>query len=411
MAQLIEVNSQPRQPIEPLETREVRKARERADRAARRADRAAERVHKAQERAQARAHRSGAQQLIDVAGDAATAALTAVSAAADEAHAKLAAKARMRELEQAVVSARAGGPVEVSPPTRDEALKLADRVDPGSSGASLVQGVGFILAGIAALAMVMVGGFGLLGVVTPVVILIAVGSLGNGLQTADRNRKAGRIQLELTRASLGSTERARGVAAAAATTAIPERPRLIEDGDPRTRVEVLAVLDRLIANVHGFVPETDVAKMQRIRASAALALPTTDGPLDLTDHETWLLRQMCIDYLPGALQHFIALPVDLASEPVLDGRSARQVLDEQLALIESRLDDMAARSYRREADGLLTHARFVTDSLRLDPFRGWLTESATNGAEPMSVAAADEIHAAEATVATGEAAARTRERA
>ena len=411
MAQLIEVNSQPRQPIEPLETREVRKARERADRAARLADRAAERVHKAQERAQARAHRSGAQQLIDVAGDAATAALTAVSAAADEAHAKLEAKARMRELEQAVVSARAGGPVEVSPPTRDEALKLADRVDPGSSGASLVQGVGFILAGIAALAMVMVGGFGLLGVVTPVVILIAVGSLGNGIQTADRNRKAGRIQLELTHASLGSTERARGVAAAAATTAIPERPRLIEDGDPRTRVEVLAVLDRLIANVHGFVPETDVAKMQRIRASAALALPTTHGPLDLTDHETWLLRQMCIDYLPGALQHFIALPVDLASEPVLDGRSARQVLDEQLALIESRLDDMAARSYRREADGLLTHARFVTDSLRLDPFRGWLTESATNGAEPMSVAAADEIHAAEATVATGEAAARTRERA
>jgi hypothetical protein len=86
-------------------------------------------------------------------------------------------------------------------------------------------------------------------------------------------------------------------------------------------------------------------------------------------------------------------------------------LDEQLALIESRLDEMATRSYRREADGLLTHARFVTDSLRLDPFRGWLTEPATNGAEPMSVAAADEIHAAEATMATGQAAARTRERA
>ena len=151
---------------------------------------------------------------MDAAGDAATAALTAVSAAADEAQARLAAKARMRELEHAIVTARAGGPVDVSPPTRDEALKLANRVDPGSSGASFVRGVGFILAGIAALAMMMIGGFGWLGVVAPLAILIAGGSLGDRVQTADRSRKAGRIQLELARASLASTERARGVAMA-----------------------------------------------------------------------------------------------------------------------------------------------------------------------------------------------------
>ena len=164
------------------------------------------------------------------------------------------------------------------------------------------------------------------------------------------------------------------------------------------------MLDRLVANVRGLVPETDVATVQRIRDSAALALPTTDGPLDLTDHETWLLRQICIDYVPGALEHFIALPSDLASEPVLDGRTARQVLDEQLALIESRLDEMATRSYRSEAGGLLIHARFIADALRPDPFQAWLAELAKNDAEPMLVAAPEQIHAAEASVATGEAA-------
>ena len=352
---------------------------------------------------------------MDAAGDAATAALTAVSAAADEAQARLAAKARMRELEHAVVTARAGGPVDVSPPTRDEALKLASRVDPGSSGASFVRGVGFILAGIVALAMMMIGGFGWLGVVAPLAILIAGGSLGDRVQMADRSRKAGRIQLELARASLASTERAARCRHAdrgcQRDGGITERPRLIEDGDPRTRAEVLAVLDRLVANVRGLVPETDVATLRRIRDSAALALPTTDGPLDLTDHETWLLRQICIDYVPGALEHFIALPSDLASEPVLDGRTARQVLDEQLALIESRLDEMATRSYRREAGGLLNHARFVADSLRPDPFQGWLAELAINDAEPIPVAAPEPMHAAEASVATSEAVARTRERA
>ena len=42
-----------------------------------------------------------------------------------------------------------------------------------------------------------------------------------------------------------------------------------------------------------------MATLQRIRDNAALALPATDAPLDLSDHETWLLRQICIDYLPG----------------------------------------------------------------------------------------------------------------
>src|SRR3954453_12934501 len=43
---------------------------------------------------------------------------------------------------------------------------------------------------------------------------------------------------------------------------------------------------------------------------------------------------------------------------LLDGRSARQVLDEELATIERRLAELAASSYRREAGGLLTHERF-----------------------------------------------------
>lgn len=407
-----------------FETREVRKARERADRAARRADRAAQRLHRKQERVVGQW--SGARQLVDVAGDAATAALTAVSAAADEAQARLAAKARMRELEHAVTTARAGGPVDVTPPTRAEALKLADRVDPGSSEASFVRGLGFMVAGIAALAMSLIGGFGWLGLVVPLVILIGSASLGDQIRTADRGRKAGNIQLELARASLGATERGlRGAGrqetdglrsasapAAPAATARPavELSRLRENGDPRTGAEVLAVLDRLVANVHGRVPDTDVAAVGRIRDRAALAIPATDELLDLADHDTWLLRQICIDYVPGALEHYIALPSELSSEPLLDGRSARQVLDEQLELIERRLDELAARVYRREAGGLLIHARFVAESLRPDPFQAQLAELAANEPAPELVAAPKAVPA-EISMARPEADTRTRERA
>ncbi len=58
----------------PFEVREIRKARERAARASRRADRAARRLREAQERASGQ--RTGTRQFLDVAGDAATAALT-----------------------------------------------------------------------------------------------------------------------------------------------------------------------------------------------------------------------------------------------------------------------------------------------------------------------------------------------
>jgi hypothetical protein len=404
----------------PFDTREVRKAKERADRAARRADRAARRVQEARDRAAGR--QSGASQLVQVAGDAATAALTAVSAAADEAQAKLAKKARMRELESAVVTARAGHPVDVSPPSREEATKLVDLVDPGSDGAAFVRGVGFILAGIAALAMILIGGFGWLGFVVPVGILIAGGSLSNQIRDADRSRKATRIQLELARANVS----AGGVVSLSAGplvgqpvpavgdqagTAVPvnRRVKLVEGGDPRTPAEVLAVVDRLIANVRVLVPET-VETLQRIRAVAARCLPD-DGPLDLADHDTWQVRQICITYLPGALEHYLALPPERASEPLLDGRSARQVLDEQLALIEHRLDEIATRSYQREASGLLSHARFVADTLRPDPFQEMVAQLAANDADPARISTSDQARVTETSVPTGEPAVPTRERA
>jgi len=303
--------------------------------------------------------------------------------------------------------------VDASPPTRDEALKLARRVDPGSSGASFVRGVGFIVAGIVALVMVTTGGFGWLGFFVPLVILIASGSVADQFRMADRSRKASLIQLELARASLAPTERSALTGSAPATAAAPmtARPRLLENGDPRTRSEILAVLERLITNVRGLVPETELSTLLRIRHSAELAIPTADGPLDLTNHETWLVRQICVDYLPGALEHYIALPSDRASEPVLDGRSAVEVLDEQLALIESRLDEMAARTYRLEANGLLSHGRFVADSLRPDPFHARLAELATNEPEPVLLAAPKPAHAGEASLTSSEAATRTRERA
>ena len=334
---------------------------------------------------------------MDVAGDAATAALTAVSAAADEAQARLAAKARMRELEHAVVTARAGGRVVVSPPTREEALRLAGRVDPGSSRASVARGVGFILAGIAALVMTVIGGFGWLGVGVPITILVAGGWLGNQLAMADRGaRRPGSNSSSRAPASRDGAGGRCGDEAAC-----PGRPQCLHPrgdgrdggaaapgghGWSRTATRGPAprswpgstASSRTCAGswMRPTWPRSSASETARRRAPPNRRAAGPDRPRE------WLLRQICIDYLPGALEHYISLPPDRASEPVLDGRSARQVLDEQLALIERRLDQMATRTYQREAGGLLTHARFLGDVLRPDPFQARLAELAGRRAGP-----------------------------
>jgi hypothetical protein len=394
------------------EDREIRKARERAERAARRANRAAQKVSVAEGRAAARHASAG--EILQSAGDAASAALTAVSAVADEASGRIAAKQRLNALDQALVTARAGGRVDIAPPTRKEALLLAERSGSGSATASFVRGVGLLSAAIVAITMLSIGGFGWLGWAAPIFLLVASGSVADRMSAARRRRVADRIQLELARAALPAQpvakvevaqapKAATGAVTAAPVTGADRTPRLVEEGDLRTTAEILAALDRLVARVTGLVEPEDVAAIRRIRDAAALALPSGDGALDLTDHETWLARQICTDYLPRAIEHYLALPQGLALEPMLEGRSARQVLDEQLDLIERRLRAMAERTYRREAGGLLNHARFVADSLRPDPFGERMAELAS--AEPV-------IEANPAsTTRTGSTTARERDRA
>jgi len=390
--------------------REVQRARERAERASRRADRAAGKARDVELRA---ARRSGTGEFLEAAGDAASAVVTAVSAVADEASQRLAAKARLNALEQALITARAGGQVDIAPPTSKEALALANRVSSSSSAASFVRFAGLVAAGLIAVAMVSIGGFGILGFIIPIALLMAGGSLGDRIRAAERSRRAGRIQLELARAALPRPPRAAVVATPAVQAVVTAQPltmgadrtpRLVEEGDLRTQPEIIAALDRLASRVEGLIPADDVAALRRIRDAAAIALTPDEGPLDLADHEMWLVRQICTDYLPRAIEHYLALPPELALEPVLDGRSARQILDEQLGLIEARLHQMAARTYKREAGGLLNHARFVADSLRPDPFQERLAALATADTEAARVGgevrAAEEARVAEETRVT-----------
>ncbi|MBO0687772.1 MAG: hypothetical protein J2P45_31875, partial [Candidatus Dormibacteraeota bacterium] len=111
-----------------------------------------------------------------------------------------------------------------------------------------------------------------------------------------------------------------------------------------------------------------VAEMvARIRGKAAALRgqhqSTFLGPDDL-HHIDSLLNE----YLPGCLATYRALPQGSTSQPAdAEGKSADQLVLEQLALLEQGLDQISRRVLRAGAAQLIAQQRFLEERLRADP--------------------------------------------
>lgn len=148
--------------------------------------------------------------------------------------------------------------------------------------------------------------------------------------------------------------------AASAATKTPA-PAARRDRLPTTGPAIVAEIDALARGARPSIPPEAMAAIGRIRELAAQALPTHDRDLNFSDHETWLVRQVACDYLPAAIEGYRAIDPQHTTRPLADGRSARQVLTDSLALIERFLRDAEMAAWERDVDALLTHERFLAD--------------------------------------------------
>jgi hypothetical protein len=110
-------------------------------------------------------------------------------------------------------------------------------------------------------------------------------------------------------------------------------------------------------------------KAPRDVQAAADRLVTTLGELfarpDLLHRgapETFVVERLVEDYLPTAIDGYLRLPPGFAdTQPLSDGRTARQVLVDQLGLLETAARDATQAASRDAADLLLSHGRFLAD--------------------------------------------------
>jgi hypothetical protein len=109
------------------------------------------------------------------------------------------------------------------------------------------------------------------------------------------------------------------------------------------------------------LPPAVRAQVERIRLKARSLL---DRPREsrLAPEDAHLVEHTLRDYLPHAIDAYLALPPGSADWPVAaDGRTGVQVLTSQLQILERGLDAAAGRVWRNGAQRLMAHQRFLEE--------------------------------------------------
>lgn len=133
-------------------------------------------------------------------------------------------------------------------------------------------------------------------------------------------------------------------------------------------------LERLVTSIRKRVSPEILAKVESIKASILAILPKL-GEFDGTDHNTYEIRQTALEYLPTALENYLNLPQAFARfHPVQGKKTARQLLLEQLDLLDREMKQIVTDIHRNDTQRLMAHGRFLASKFKKDEL--WLGDSA-----------------------------------
>lgn len=131
--------------------------------------------------------------------------------------------------------------------------------------------------------------------------------------------------------------------------------------------DVRKALDNEVRIVNGRVPADVLAKVQSIQQIILGILPRS-GALPPGSPELFVVQRTATDYLPTALESYLNLPRAYATlHPVQDGKTPKQVLLDQLTLLESKMTEVADDVHRNDTDRLLANGRFLEERFGRSP--------------------------------------------
>jgi hypothetical protein len=131
--------------------------------------------------------------------------------------------------------------------------------------------------------------------------------------------------------------------------------------------DVKHALDTQVRIITGKVPPEVMAKVLKIRQVICGILPRA-GNLAPGSPELFIIERTATDYLPTSLQAYLNLPRAYATlHAVQDGKTPKEILLDQLTLLENKMNEVADDVHRNDADRLLANGRFLEERFGRSP--------------------------------------------
>lgn len=138
----------------------------------------------------------------------------------------------------------------------------------------------------------------------------------------------------------------------------PEIERRIED--TLTVEETLARLDAITTQAAPHLAAEMNAHLRSVRTSIAEVLPRLLGDRSHHDANLYTVRETVLRYLPETLANYVSLPPAFrTTHAIKDGKTARQILADQLALLDDKMREIAANVASADAQALLANGKFL----------------------------------------------------
>jgi hypothetical protein len=147
----------------------------------------------------------------------------------------------------------------------------------------------------------------------------------------------------------------------------PGAPQLALGGTSFDPESIRRALQRQLSISSGKLPAPLQQKLQSIADTIMGILPHyaefPPGSPDL-----FVVGRTATDYLPSALQAYLNLPRAYATlHRMPNGKTADDVLGDQLTLIATKMDEVADAVHKKDSDALLANGRFLEEKFGASP--------------------------------------------
>jgi hypothetical protein len=120
-------------------------------------------------------------------------------------------------------------------------------------------------------------------------------------------------------------------------------------------------LERQWRAVQGKLPSDVLAQVANIQQTILQILPRT-STMSSVSPEMFIVERTAKDYLPAALEAYMALPrAYAATRKNSDGKTPKQLLSEQLELLDNKLTEIADNVSKDDLDKLEANGKFLEE--------------------------------------------------